>query len=564
LSQAPKDFPITPRWFQCYMKYFLHCNVGKGIMDAEVEYLQVSDFKQLASSIHAIWPFILSPNNQVSSAASKFFVSLHIRLDPSIPSADKKSIFEEFILTCVTKLRVLTDLVEQKSRVLGLLLQFLERLQKGESVERPLFQIGENITAYYKPVELTIRTAKYAGFIRGINPRVEGKEQTYDVKFSDGDEWHAAPERYIFEVSKIARVRRTVPVSENVNSYPSSYLASNIEFFHFLFELLGDSNVGEKARSVLQILPKNVALTSKLQNLVCAQNVDWKEHLPAESLIKLLYGLEIVEQLSGNGFWSNMFIRTKGLNYLLDIFYSYDTKQMLASSHSAKCIGIIVALISRSLTQGFEFVAFLTKLFQTLHAVVEHDSEYLLGLASEIVSGIIKLTSVDSDLMSTFAESRELVCIASQGFFYCRCDGIRKLLRRFVSEVCDADSRYRVVFSPLLLSLLPEIKTSTTTMYCGEFLEVVRDLMAAPLQGALNINWQQAASTLATCISQHPFRDLESAPDAVFCNLLKVANSLLCQNCFSTAYSTCRRRLTSPRPRRNASPPKSVSRPSNC
>jgi len=376
LSQPQTDIPITFRWFQCFMKFFLQCNVGKGILDADVEYLQVTDFQQLGTSIRAIWPFLLSSNNDVSIAASKFFVSLHIRLDPSIRSVDKKAIFEEFLDTCAKNLTEFSS-AEQQSRVLDLLLQFLDRLQKGESVERPLFRIGEKVMARYKPQTENAKT--YRGAIRGINPRGEGKDQTYDILYDDGDQWLECPERHIFEITNAVRARQITHASENVNSHPRTFLAQSSTFFNLFFGLLGaGGDVGEKAWSLIQILPKSVSLTSKLENLVSADSVDWKELLPASSLIKLLYVLEIVEQIvrtQSSQEWSEMFMRTNGLDYLLNVYNSVDTKKILSSQHSATCVGIIISLVTRfgsaSDTQRFDTAAFLNKLLQTLLGILE-------------------------------------------------------------------------------------------------------------------------------------------------------------------------------------------------
>jgi hypothetical protein len=87
--------------------------------------------------------------------------------------------------------------------------------------ERPLFRIGEKVMARYKPQTYKPQTENaktYRGAIKGINPRGEGKDQTYEILYDDGDQWLECPERHIFEITNAVRTRQITHASENMKS----------------------------------------------------------------------------------------------------------------------------------------------------------------------------------------------------------------------------------------------------------------------------------------------------------------------------------------------------------
>jgi ubiquitin C-terminal hydrolase len=554
--------PATRAWFQCFMKFFLLCNIrkGGGILDDNVEYLQVTDFKQLGASIQAIWPFIISQDVNVSTPASKFFVSLHIRLDPSYPLANKKEIFEHFINTCITKLGELKS-PDQQSLVLGLLLQFLDRLQKGESVERPLFKVGEKSWAFFKSSNQP-NSKKWGCTIVGLNPCAEGKMQTYDLLYDDGDIDHFAPESNLFnfDEKQTPRVRPVLAPSENANAYPREHLAKSSRYFNLFFDLLGvGGEVGSKAWTLLSSLPTNVALSESIRNLQSATHVDWKVHLPSTPLTKLYYIMQIVEKsamvapalaaeeknFSAAQAWCRMFVHTGGFQRILDIFMNVDTKQMCSNTLCASCIGIILNLVTyflmgtedgngidgAVLLTTFDSAQFLDRLLRCLLDVVSNTTQQNLGILPEsILASIRCCLRVNLSLSSSFFAFQGWNSVLQHGFLRYQDRSLRCVLGETIRQLKSVLPSSHEFFLPRLLNLLPEMKTTSPDNYCVELLEVVGTFLGTTSVGTLDINLPQIAENVTSLIQKHPFQDTDRAPDQVLSRLLDLAGKLVLQN----------------------------------
>ena len=195
LTGAP--IPHSQEWFKCFQKYFLMSNIGSrtrpgAILDADVDFLDVINFDQM-TGLDALWPFVLAQDSGVADDATRFFCSLHIRLDFKYTAGEKTVIFEGFVNSCMDRLDILSSQgkAREAASIVALLTQFLDRLQSGEGLKRPLFNVNEKVSAFYKHM----RGKKYSGYIKARNA-----DGTYFVQYDDGDKDPAAPESNIFEV----------------------------------------------------------------------------------------------------------------------------------------------------------------------------------------------------------------------------------------------------------------------------------------------------------------------------------------------------------------------------
>jgi len=92
----------------------------------------------------------------------------------------------------------------------------------------------------------------------------------------------------------VAQAEET-PIKEEGEIPPSKFLFDNNDYFDLLFELLNHNNIDrDRVWDILTELPTNPVIEQTLRTL---QSPDWSELINPHSLYKMLYCLQIIDQL---------------------------------------------------------------------------------------------------------------------------------------------------------------------------------------------------------------------------------------------------------------------------
>jgi hypothetical protein len=309
----------------------------------------VSNMKACANVVNIFWKVALeSSHKQVARKAIRLLNCLHSNLNISQKGKNDGTsapeIRENFVKRCLTTLEegIKSNTVSIISRSLQILYTFLESFVKRSSKGLTLNFICEkeiradpfSVTIPYSATILELRK-KVFHILHDLNPGISEKHLVIHwpkekksitstsvtlskLGFSQNEElWlryvvpgfgrivnenteQPAPELYPYPIGFLAS--KLKEIHEDLEDKGTTFLdpslekiASNPKTFDSLFNLLNSkSGISEHVWEILNILPKSKEHVAKLQNLA---NINWNVLLEPESPFKLLYNLQIIEEL---------------------------------------------------------------------------------------------------------------------------------------------------------------------------------------------------------------------------------------------------------------------------
>jgi len=392
---------LTLRGYQCLEAYFITVNYPACLATTSRKFMVVVDFANLIG-LDALWrAALLIEDSKVAAVVRHFLTTIHIRLDHRYSAEDKKKVFEDFVVRSLSNLS--ENLVALRaggssnahvaSAVVDLLEGFLLRCEKGETIEKPKFAMGEAVRATWK------NGAKfYDAKVEAVNA-----DGTYHLHYADGDVDHHTPENVIKPAVGKPETEQPVmsPEHEAAMRYPLLILSNNRQYFDLFFELLeaGDSQVGAKVWRLIDRLPTNQTLSQKILTLEskdASGQQDWSTIFPTK-FIKLLYSLQIMDKnklmdkLDGEDQkeqqqrmleWNQALVAKGGFHHIYSILSSVDAKLMLSDTLHQQCLGLLIKLVAHILSlsageepvlrvEGVDAASFLPRLLSIVQAIAE-------------------------------------------------------------------------------------------------------------------------------------------------------------------------------------------------
>ena len=192
-------------------------------------------------------------------------------------------------MTCIKELK--HQIFNQQNhdtalQIIDLLNGFLSRVESGEIVKRPLYAVNERVRAYWKK-----RPNKYNATIIAINP--DGN--SYQVRYDDNDFDDNCPEINLFTMLDQRKELKINDIGD-IHLYPRNLLSNDEQYFNLFYELLAyGGKLSTGVWNLLSNLSLNENIKNKISNLIDKEVIDWSSILPADSINKFYYTLQIVE-----------------------------------------------------------------------------------------------------------------------------------------------------------------------------------------------------------------------------------------------------------------------------
>jgi len=565
----------TKTGYECFQIYFLEINFkNKTISAFSPVWLVVLEFSKLVG-LEALWDYATkSPDPQVATMARQFLTTLNIRLDTSIPSKEKKLIYQGYIINAMKLLaqghqQVVKEGKEVKPQTLKsltdsveLLDLFLQRIESGEANKRPLFTVGEKVKAHWK----TQKPKKYGAIVVAVNA-----DMSYDVQYDDGDRDRQCPESNLFTLDEKKKMAAKSDSDDEDEKFPKVFLSSDKKYFDLFFSLLDvGGELADKLWSLLKRLPINQDMENKVKALAKADSVDWKTVFPTDSIIKLLYTLGIVRDTilkertgrrsskdgAQSGFpedvkaWNQMFLERGGFNYIYEFFMSSPLESMLRDVLPQQCLTLVITVLRHYLTGTTETLGVDNK---SAHAAVNPSK--LVHSLLEIIKASVDLKAADEETARNQGELVErsftllvhLVVLHSplldqvikydwkpillKGLTANPNPFFRRELSEGLKRLAAIDAPKtppRSLFLPILLGQLEHIDTASTECPVSDYFATLEGFLAIPLSEADGVDPKTLSKHILKLLNKHPI--LESSDkehDPVLLAILSLALRLV-------------------------------------
>jgi len=579
---------MTKQWFESFQTYFIELNNRiKSLKNPNAVWLVITDFQKLQGR-QALWNFAhRSTDPQVSQAARHFLTTIHIRLDSSLKSEEKRNIYGSFVQNCMGLLsNNYTAVKENKdgknrdvtlkalSEVVQLLSTFLTRMESGEASKRPLFQSGEKIAAFWK----TQRPKRYSATVEDVNP-----DLSYKVRYDDGDFDPKCPEENMFTPD--GQVKRAVKTAsdEEDELYPKKFLATQKEYFELFFSLLGlGGETADRVWVLLRYLPINKDLEERVLGLAKQESIDWKAVLPTESITKLLYTLQTVKNnilndetgrprsaspVAGQPHltidvkvpdhvkaWNSMFLSKGGFKHLYDFLMKTPQEELLKGVLPQQCMALVMTILKHFLGGSLEvlgvdnkiandmvdYPALIDRLLRVVNASIELKAEDEDGakvhgdLINVTFSLLIHASTRNEKYMATVLGFPKWEHVVIQGltrnqnghFRKELSEGLHKFAFRAEAAGYEGKKNPRSLFLPFLLSRLEHIDTSSHETPCGEYFSTLGHFIKQSV--VLDFDSKALSAHLNKLLRSHPILEAhEKEIDHVLVELLTLTLQLV-------------------------------------
>ena len=138
------------------------------------------------------------------------------------------------------------------------------------------------------------------------------------------------------------------PRTKEEQMYGQKLLTTNERYFDILFTLLESENTSviDMAWKLLMKLPMNPKLKSRIASLHEKQDVNWKQLLDPNAMLKLLYSLQVVEKMLMKDGWSKHFRRLGGVKYLEVLILEIDVVKYVGGNLGARCVALLLKIMS--------------------------------------------------------------------------------------------------------------------------------------------------------------------------------------------------------------------------
>eukprot|EP00742_Colponemidia_sp_Colp-10_P004877 GILJ01005210.1.p1 GENE.GILJ01005210.1~~GILJ01005210.1.p1 ORF type:complete len:2590 (-),score=405.82 GILJ01005210.1:174-7943(-) len=375
--------------FSCFLSYFQHVNETEEKLEVQAQGRRVRVLKWDLHGFETLWEITLKSRDQhVVDTAVAFLTDLHLKLGLQL-ARQRKVIWEKFVDKCmgimtdslkqIQATRPVTDSApvqasapvssaEQSiARCLELLKTFLDRCEGKTSnrLEETSYGYGGssvNVTVVLKP-EGTSRTCQLGTWqqIGLLRKRVSA---LFSIPINELQLTHRAAvlepdedDRTIKDVGlyNIVYATRTTGRGdvEDELSHARFILSNNQQYLDLLFELLSmqSSTVAPSVWDLLTRLPTNTKTKETLYTLTpnSKGHVDWDQLLDPVSVHKLLYCLQIVEELSlqegKKDEWCDRFIALGGAVHIYSILMATNMDDILLNPLTKMCVGILMKLL---------------------------------------------------------------------------------------------------------------------------------------------------------------------------------------------------------------------------
>lgn len=567
---------LDAKGYECFEAYFAFVNwQEKALLNQISKHVHVMNYKLIG--LESLWLVAgLAEDAEVREAAKRFLTSLHIRLDYRFSSEDKKTIFKTFIQKCLNLLSAAFREVQGQADVehhtksidslVELITTFLARLESGEMIKKPSFRVGDHVLASWKG-----GSTLYDATIQAVNP-----DGTYQAKYADGDFDPECPEKNIR--SRDPEKKKAEKSLESDDADVPRYLLSNEPaYFNLLFDLLGiGGELGRKVWKLVVRLPTNKALADKINAVgLTDAEVDWNQIFPSNSIIKVLYTLQIVElnarsqEGSDNTYtarWCEVFMKKGGVAHLYKVFTQLSTEDLLANLIPQQCLRLLLRMLvlffsghsgtdSRAALNGVDLNALGQRLLKVLVETVAlkaHDApKGKSGSKSHttdesVVHGDIIKESFSLLRICVVAHPSVLDAICQYNGWKAYCIAgllmnsnalVRQANILGIYDFCknfdgQGGVSPRSVFLPVLLNCLGDIDTNSTSSFCIEYFDLVAKLLEGAKSGEdAGINAAEVGQQLTSKIKEHPVLEARAEDtDNVLCGLLSLVRQLVSQD----------------------------------
>lgn len=593
LSDPPVGYGVTLNWYQAFETFFCYINYynTEALTSANPRRIAIINFQNIVG-LDTLWKMPrLAVNSAVADKAQDFLVTVHLRLDFNLTTEEKKEILGNYVISSMDTLGdVCHEMKDQKvsgdsekeyiNQLVSGLSSFIDRIESGEMMRRPLFFAGENVRAWWK----SMRNTKYLAKVEEVN--VDG---TYKVRYSDGDYDPICPETNLFTQDHDRKEQVAATSDDEEKYYPRKILSSEDKYFDLLLDVLGlGGDIGPKVWALLLRLPTNETLQAKISGLVNETgDIAWDSILPAESIIKLLYTLQIVAnnigiipQLGGEKTptpsmsntpppnanspasllaetWRKMFLTKGGFAHVYGIFVSTNLDQMLDGQLPQESLALMLEIINHFLlshtdsklaTDSVEYNSLTEKLADIVESVLlidftpdpQNNEEWNRARVYEtIVKSSLQLFVAcvlnNPSLLETcygFKAWKTILgkSLISHGNPLVR-GAVKNSILKFVIEFdrfashgrLDAGLSPRRKFVPILSTVLSQIDSKQDAHTCTEYFSLFAKLMDVTGETGLT-DIEAFAQELASLVINHPILETSDTEfDAMLIGLLIVA-----------------------------------------
>ena len=423
--------------YDCFESYFVFAGREvDALYTARRDNVTVVQWRKL-DGVDSLWQIVtLCKDKAVLTAASTMLTTLYLRLDMLAPQRDKRAQLKLFVDKCMAliaaavqgdskhKVQQQKDSSKEKGRSRGssstplslsssqeltiysdstsfrlsslvfLLDLFLQRLSRGDLMDRARYSSGSSVKATWKS-----QSKIFDARVKAVN-----RDGTYHLEYSDGDVDERTPERNLHPVNReegAARDREKERDKERrehealgrlINDdgddsdsvYPRALLAQQIHF-DVLFRLLGQTNaaLGQQVSELLARLPVNPELALHIRLLGAPEATvdakgkpvapqpapDWNALLPPTSVPRLIYLLRIIRSCAipppdeqsaasnANGEvdparlavqrWQEQFVNRGGFKHLYALLLMSDARldEWMADPLAHKCLDMLLELV---------------------------------------------------------------------------------------------------------------------------------------------------------------------------------------------------------------------------
>ena len=391
---------LRPAGWKTIFAYFTHINTKADRLFTRTVPPTVNDPE--LEGISVLWDIALTcPNAGVVSVCSESLIALYVKLAPTL---DKKVVWERFVVNCMNRVSEHQARLEAGAdsdvdneaciaALLRLLRTFLHEVEKsGKAVHDTRLTVYVRRSGGYSSYgssgmqrtfnhmcdrKITVQELREAVAEEYNHPANQVRLETFRSQILHADADNEACVFDFISTSALEAILLPAPSGDTLNHvapvvatedldedrrFPRELLANT--YFTQLFDVLAlhDEAVIRDTWRLLMLLPVNADIKAQVHSLGGTLEgdgtLDWNSLLDRHALLKLLYSLQIVDELVHQGedvstsdqerqrVWCDKFMSSGGFQHLYSILMEANVEEMVSGPLSKKCLSLILKLVN--------------------------------------------------------------------------------------------------------------------------------------------------------------------------------------------------------------------------